>query len=52
MLEFKAGSFLPKLWGEEGRGETGKELGEGRGEDKGLKKSEHSIRSKWLQAAI
>lgn len=31
MLEFKAGSFLPKLWGEvgreEGRGERGKEWG-------------------------
>lgn len=52
MLEFKAGCFLPKLWEEEGRGEKSKELGEGRGEDKRLKKSEHSIRSKWLQAAI
>lgn len=27
MLEFKAGSFLPKLWGEEGRGEGGTEWG-------------------------
>ena len=50
MLEFKSGSFLPTLWGEEGRGDRG-EWGGGGG-DKRLKKSEHSIRSKWLQTAI
>lgn len=36
----------------ERRAEGSKELGEGREEDKRLKKSGHSIRSKWLQPAI
>lgn len=37
MLEFKAGSFLPKLWGEEGRGD-GVVVGGWGGEDKRPKK--------------
>lgn len=44
--------FLTKAVGRGGQRGTGKELGEGRGEDKRLKKSGHSIRSKWLQPTI
>lgn len=51
MLEFKASSFLPTAVGRGGQRGPGEEWGGG-GEDKRLKKSEHSIRSKWLQPAI
>lgn len=51
MLEFKAGSFFTKAVGRGGPRGKGYGMGEGRGE-KRLKKSEHSIRSKWLQPAI